>query len=126
MKYTVDHDRYRGFCVISVSGEHRRPEDSITLQKLASDIRTKDGCNRFLFDMREADIKGDGIKTFKTGVAPEEKGLDRNFAIALVYSGSMKEHKFMENVLVNRGYNVRVFDHLDTAVEWLTPTGDNT
>jgi hypothetical protein len=126
MKYTIDRASNRGFCVIRVSGEHRRPDDSITLQKLASDIRSKDGCNRFLFDMSQADIKGEGIETFKVGVAPVEKGLDRNFTIALVYSGSLKEHKFMENVLVNRGYKVRVFDNVDAAIEWLTPTENNT
>jgi hypothetical protein len=125
MKYIIDRDTNRGFCEVSVSGDLRRPDDSIALQKIALDVRSQKRCNRFLFDMSQAVIKGGLIKAYEVGVAPDEKGLDRNFTIALVYSGDMEEHIFMENVLVNRGYSVRVFDNVNAAIEWLTPTGDN-
>lgn len=41
--------------------------------------------------------------------------------IALVYSGDLTDHGFMENVAVNRGYRLKVFDQIDKAIEWLKP-----
>ena len=41
MKYTVEHDRSSGYCLVRVSGEHKRPEDSLTLQGLAQKIRSE-------------------------------------------------------------------------------------
>jgi hypothetical protein len=126
MRYTINHDINKGVCVVTVSGELKRPDDSIRLQELAYNFRSKKGCKRFLFDMSQANIIGQGYDTFQVGVAPVEKGADRSFAIALVYSGNMQEHEFMENVLVNRGFNVRVFDNINVAFEWLAPKLDNT
>ena len=41
--------------------------------------------------------------------------------IALLFAGDMEDHKFMENVAYNRGYQVRVFDNRDQAMAWLIP-----
>jgi len=125
MKYTIEHDIDKGFCLVNVSGELRRPQDSIDLQNVAVEIRSQNGCNRFLYDMSDATIKGSGIKTFEVGVAPLEKGFETDYTIGLVYSGKMDDHMFMENVLVNRGYRVRVFDNVHSAVEWLSSSKDN-
>ena len=126
MKYDVDHCADSGICIVTVSGEHKRPEDSKILQQVALDYCTKQQCSRFLFDMRKAKVTGTTMDVYETGMEPIVQKFDRSrFKIALAYSGDMTDHKFMETVLVNRGYNVRVFDDYDNALSWLTDDGEN-
>ena len=116
MKYNVKYNKETGICFVQVTGIVRRPEDSIKLQKVALKYTNKSGYSRFLFDMRRAKIISDTMKTFKTGIAPQIHGLrlHGNKAV-LVYSGDIIEHKFMETVLVNRGYDIRVTDNIEEA-----------
>ena len=46
--------------------------------------------------------------------------------IALLYADHLADHKFLEDVAVNRGYLLRVFDQMDKALEWLTSKEENT
>ena len=121
MKFSVEHNDSDGICIVSVHGEHKRPADTILLQNLAQDIRHEKGCVKFIYDMREASITGTISDTFKTGLRPGKEGFERDFRIALVYSEILEDHKFMEDVLVNRGYQVRTFNDIDKAIIWLKP-----
>jgi hypothetical protein len=42
-----------------------------------------------------------------------------DYAVAPVYTGEMREHRFMELVAMNRGYRLKVFDNLDEGLHWL-------
>ena len=126
MKYTAEFDETSGICTVRVTGRHKRPDDSFVLQQFARDFGNDQGCQRFLFDMTRANIAARTIDTFLTGTVPfDSDHVQRQQKIALVYSSHMADHRFMENVAVNRGYDLRVFDQIDRAVEWLTPTEDN-
>ena len=121
MEYTFEHDKDEDVCVVRVSGQHRRPEDSIVLQRFARDFGAENKCFRFLFDMREATISGSTVDIYQAGVQPDVDRFPREkYRIALVYSGDTADHKFMEDVVVNRGYILRVFDDYDQARLWLT------
>ncbi len=120
MEYTTEFDEAKGICTVHVTGIHKRPEDSLALQQLARDFGDKRGCQRFLFDMTKAEIISRAIDTFETGTVPGDPD-DRQTKqkIALVYSGNIADHKFLEDVAVNRGYNVRIFGDTDQARDWL-------
>ena len=120
MEYTIKHNEDLGSFMVTVCGEHRRPDDSIVLQELARNTRSESGCSRFLFDMREATIIGSTLDIFCTGTNPVEQKFEHDFRIALVYSGNMHDHNFMENVVVNRGYVLRVFPDIEEATSWLS------
>jgi hypothetical protein len=70
--------------------------------------------------MRQANFIGQGYKTYQVGVAPVERNANRRVVIALVHSGNMKEPQFLEDVLLNRGFNARVFNNINVAFDWLT------
>ncbi len=121
MEYAVEHDEDRGVCIVRVSGELRRPQDSKVLQEFACDFWARYECSRFLFDMREATVIGSTMDTYRTGARPDADGVPRGQSkTALVYSGDLAEHKFLETVVSNRGYMLRVFDDFDEALKWLT------
>jgi len=126
MEYTVDFNEAKEICIVHVAGRHKRPEDSQVLQKLARDLGNEHGCQKFLFDMRQAEIIGGTLETYTTGTVPVD--IDHTQVrqmIALVFVGDLTDHRFMETVAVNRGYQVRVFDSMDDAFEWLDPKENN-
>jgi len=120
MEYSIEHNEPEGICIVRVSGDHKRPDDSRVLQEVAREIRSETGCNRFLYDMRKAIVSGSTMDTFETGVTPLKEKFERDFRIALVYSGNLDDHRFMENIVVNRGYVLRVFSEIEEATLWLT------
>ena len=120
MDYTTEFDETSGICIVKVTGQHKRPQDSMVLQQLARKISEQLGCHKFLFDMRESEIIADALDTYETGKVPGD--LDHTQLrqkVALVYSGDLSTHKFLEDVAVNRGYQLRVFGNMDAALEWL-------
>jgi len=126
MEYTVEFDEANEICTVHVTGKHKRPEDSLALQKLARDIGDEQGCQQFLFDMTQAEIIASTMDTFVTGTVPidtDHRQLQQR--IALVYSGDLSDHRFMETVAVNRGYQLRVFDKMDEALDWIRPKKNN-
>ena len=127
MEYTTEFDEASGICIVRVTGVHRRPDDSIVLQQFAREFGKDRGCFRFLFDMTQAEIIGGFMDTFDTATVPTDPDRKQTEQrIALVYSGDLSDHKFMEVVALSRGYRLRVFDQIDRAIEWLKPTEDNT
>ena len=122
MKHTTEFDTESGICTVFVTGILKRPDDSIKLQRFAREFGSKNNCNLFLFDLRKAEINGSLLDTYTAATVPED--VDKSQVkqkIALVYNDKItEEEKFLENVAVNRGYNLRVFNQLEEAMKWLT------
>lgn len=72
--------------------------------------------------MSEAEIiLGETMDNFKVGTIPADTDQkSKHFKIALLYSGKLNDHVFMENVARNRGYNLRVFNNKEEAMNWLS------
>ena len=109
MKYNIKYNKKTGICLVEVSGNVRRPEDSMKLQKVALEHRIKQGYSRFLFDMRRAKIISSTLKTFETGIAAQTQGLKQY------------DYNTEIQVFINRGYNVHVTNNIEEAIEWLSP-----
>lgn len=120
MEYTTRHETDRGICAVAVTGTVQRPHDSVTLQQYARDFGSEHDCRRFLFDLTRAQIVGSTTDSFQAGTVPADADRSqRAQAIALVYAPGTGDQTFMETVAVNRGYNVRVFNDIHEAREWL-------
>lgn len=123
MKFTHVFDESSGVCTITVTGDVKRPDDSQILQQFAFEFDKKKGCRKFMFDMTKAEITGGIMEAYNTGTFQADTNHKQIWQkMALVYAEVTDEHKFMETVAVNRGYNIRVFDQfdVDTAIRWLT------
>ena len=121
MQYSIQHDKQSDICTVQVTGQNRRPDDSLELQQFAIKYQKDTGCFRFLFDMTEAIIIGNTTDAYNTGITPQRLGVEAYgpHRIALVYSDDLSKHKFMEEVLNSHGYNVRIFDDMTAATDWL-------
>lgn len=124
MEYRYDFDQSSGICTVFVSGKHKRPDDSVILQQFAREFGNEHGCSRFLIDMTNAEIIGDFMDTFKTGTVPNDPDYEQiKQKVALLYTRITEDSKFLEDVAVNRGYHIKVFDQLEKAISWLKNTG---
>jgi len=120
MEYSYEFDPASGICLVRVTGRHKRPEDSFILQEFARKLGKEHDCQKFLFDMRLAEIIGGTMETYETGTVPVDVDHTQHTQkIALLYEGILSEHKFLETVATNRWYQLRVFNNLDHAMHWL-------
>jgi len=120
MEYYIKHNKSTKVCTVTVKGTHKRPEDSYTLQNLAKEIGVSKGCHRFCFDMRDAQITGTLTDIFEAGQIPFDKDHQQHLQrISLLFSELTEDNQFLENVAVNRGYQVRVFEDHEKLMVWL-------
>lgn len=122
MEYTAEFDEINLICTVRVTGQHKRPKDSIVLQQFAHDFGEEYDCKRFLFDFTQAQTIGGTMDAYDAGTVPvdtDHKLIRTKFA--LLFNGDLADHKFMEDVAVNRGYMVRVFNDCNQAIAWLMP-----
>ena len=124
MHYTTDFDATRGLCTVRISGKLTRPKDNATLQLLAVDCHRQHGCRLFLFDAREAKVTSGTLEAFEAG-APKGKVADtlRLIRAAVVHRELGPDERFYETVAYNRGFQLRMFDSIAKAMDWLTSSG---
>ena len=120
MKYNSEFDSYNNICRVLVDGTIYGPKDADELKQFARDYFAEQGCRHFLFDMKQTDINIGTMGAFEIGAPQGEIAQAlRPLAVAAVVQEITTELSFFENVAVNRGFMVHVFDDIDKAIEWL-------
>lgn len=120
MEYNYDLDKTRSICTVHVTGEFHSPKDSVALQWATLRISSEHKCRLFLYDLTKAKVITGVAQAFETANPQGElaEGL-RNLKGAVLYSRLTDHELFFENVAVNRGFTIKVFDDFDGAIEWL-------
>jgi hypothetical protein len=72
------------------------------------------GYRRVLVDVRKQTDLPDTLTLFDFGA-----GLPNSIAFAVLCELHLEDHRFIENVAINRGLAVKDFDSEQNAVEWL-------
>lgn len=120
MKYTSKFDKKKNICIIHVTGEYHRYKESEELKRFTINFSSEHGCSRFLINMTQAKIIESTFQTFKAA-QPQKDIFYKLLKLktAFLYNTITTEETFLENVAVNRGLQVKVFDVFDKAIEWL-------
>ena len=127
MRYTPEFDSTNGICIIRVTGEYQRPQDSDIMKHIAIDIFTKQGYRLFLIDLTQAKVMSSTMSTFFAANPKGELAEKlRKIRTAFVRRELTADDHFYENVAINRGFQLHAFDTLDKAVEWLKQTAAST
>jgi len=120
--YTVDYafDADRNVLVVRTRGALPTSEWAGISERATREGETH-GCNRFLFDHREARFK---LRFADLWSLPRNAGrfrLPDGARIALVIGHPLgKEKDFIEAFNRNRGFDLKVFDNEEAAVFWLS------
>ena len=78
---------------------------------------------RLLFDLREADYRHYYTGAIRHAEEGPALGIEQRFRIAFLGAGDEPMLKYIEDVAVNRGYNVKAFADEPEAVAWLQGAG---
>lgn len=120
MHYTSGLNRSTGICTVHVTGQYRRPGDSDELKRFAVDFSKEHGCRLFLIDLTQAEVLSGTIDTYNAanpqGAIAESL---RKFRTAFVRRELTEDDCLYENVARNRGFQLRAFDSIEKAKEWL-------
>lgn len=102
----------------NVSGLYEFTSNTQLLEKLVQEL-SKHQSKKCLIDYRSADVILNVTVSFNRPNKFKELGIDNNTKGAVVFKKLTKESLFYENVCQNRGWNMRVFDNYETAMDWL-------
>jgi len=119
MDVDVGYDEATAICTIRVTGWMIGRDATKDYFSSALPTLEKHACSRVLFDMRGAEWQPDTGIFFHLGAEPEAWGWKRTYKAAAVYRRITNDERFLENVAVNRGYMLRVFEDEDEAIAWL-------
>lgn len=78
------------------------------------------GCSRVLVDQRKVGVELSVLEIFSRPMELERLGFDRAMRVAHVFPKLHWERfAFLENVMLNRGYQIRIFRDEAAALTWL-------
>lgn len=123
MPHTLSYNASLQIIEIKIEGAYYWNEAMQVLHETINMIKAKD-CFLIRTDLREADIRistaqqFDAPQIFKEAFTAE--GINaNNVKRAVVTKKITEDHKFAENVAVNRLQQVRIFENMDAAKTWL-------
>lgn len=123
MTHTVSYNLELSVIEVYVYGDFRFSEGREILQKTI-DILKQSNCRHVVQDIRKANLKFSLVELFMVPKSIQDaltrEGLSfqahRWSVVANDYSSNLK---FVENVVNNRGYTMKVFTDFDKALKWL-------
>jgi hypothetical protein len=117
MPYTIRYDEELGYIIVTVEGQL----DLSVLESLASDVAKaveKHSCRRIFNDLRRARLKSI-VDTYYMPKVMERSGIALSCKRAFVVREVTSDFNFFETVFVNQGHQVKMFDRIDKAKQWL-------
>ena len=126
MDYNIQVMEDQGFINVITAGEWvKEKDDSLVREIMETVLRT--GIRKVLLDMRELHFDFPLFTIFQRAQDLREQRMEYNtfsMKVALVYSAKDEKTKddfsFFETTAQNRGLPYRVFQQMETALEWLT------
>jgi len=121
MKYASEFDPEHGICVIRVTGNFHRLDDSDTIRNFIVRCCAERKCCQFLIDLTRATLIGGTLEIyqavdFRDKVAESLRTIIR---AAFVRTPLTADDRFYETMAYNRGYHLKAHDSVEKAVEWL-------
>jgi hypothetical protein len=95
------------------------PELAGEISGAAAVIMNEKKCVRLLNDLREGQIPSSTVKLWSISNTVQQSGLSRQIRRAVLVKTISPKLQFLQNTMTNRGHQMRIFDDLGAAREWL-------
>ena len=118
MEYQVEYDRRKKIVVTRVAGELTTEEAKKIIKKQVK-LAREHHCEAFMSDFRDTVLRTSTVDIYYTPKAYEEAGLVNYHRRAFVIRNQQGDYDFLETVLRNAGWNVKMFTDADKAIDWL-------
>jgi hypothetical protein len=101
---------YRGVVEYGATTEMLREVGQLAAQRQMKQV---------LFDIRDADYRNYFVETIRHAQEGSALGIDKGFRIAFVGAEGNPMLQYIEDVSVNRGFQVKTFTEESAALAWL-------
>ncbi|MBS4034291.1 MAG: STAS/SEC14 domain-containing protein [Ignavibacterium sp.] len=119
MKYTVSVSNDRKYIIVFIDGP-MTTELALKAGKQANRLAGENKLSSMLYDLRKSRNVQNGFKNYEFGYKDVGLvGFDKSMKIALLTDQDDHSHDLIETVMVNNGYNVRIFSNQKEAIDWL-------
>lgn len=119
MKYTVSLSSDKKYVIVFVVGP-MTTELALIVGKEANALATEFNIFAYLYDLRKSRNVQSSLRNYEFGYKEmESAGLNKLGQIALLTDLEDQSHDFIETILKNNGYNVRIFKNEEEAIAWL-------
>ena len=118
MPWTLTHLKEKGIILVQSTGTYQLSGLS-EMVKTVSEKFQEFNCNKCLIDHRKADVSLKTVPSYHRPKLYNEAGFGSNQKGAILFKEITDEHRFFEDTIRNQGWNLRVFDDHDAAMEWL-------
>lgn len=122
MEYELDYQAVPGIVLVNFNRNMTKTFALEVVNEAMIFAKQKD-CDQFLFDLSQVDNEEDAFGQYAFAREMGLLGFKKTFQLAVFVGEKMTEHKFVETVLVNRGFWVKFFVDKDDARSWLISRG---
>jgi hypothetical protein len=123
MTFNVESKQKEGYVLVEHSGI-LRPDDIPAATLEAMDATAANKLDRVFVDLTGVTNTLSTLDLFSAHAAlPQHAGLPRPRGAILVRKDQHTDGRFIEDVMVNRGLPVKVFDDREAALRWLVKGG---
>lgn len=119
MQREIEYLKDKDIVLITTSGTYILAEEVETLRRLMAKL-TECNCNKCLFDHRKTHVIAKTLESYDRSRLYQEIVSNRTIRAAIVLRELHADYQFYETTVRNRGWDVKIFDAYDTAMEWLT------
>jgi hypothetical protein len=117
-EWKIEYLAVENYLLLTSQGSMDVPSANAMVQALV-EAAEKYQCRNHLIDHRATTFAFKFTDYYERPAVNAKLGITRLFRTAMIFSKLTNETIFMENVFRNRGYNMRHFDDLDEALNWL-------
>lgn len=120
MKWTITPNENKKIITVTTEGELQKVDLNAMLGDIIKNATILHIMN-IIIDHRKATFAISMVDTFERPYHFQEAGVPRTSKIALIFSTTENsEYKFFETIFVNRGFQVKLFDNIQDAENWIS------
>ncbi len=119
MEYSVSLSPDRKYIIVFVEGP-MTTEIALIVGKEAVILAEENNIECYLYDLRKSRNIQSGFKNYEFGYKDVGiAGFSKDSCIALLTDPGDHSHDLIETVMINNGFNVKIFNDEKSAVDWL-------
>jgi hypothetical protein len=118
MRFDLSYDEVNDIIIGNLTGNYHAPTFKSFSLEMAL-IAQKHNCYNLLTNVIKLDIKPTMFETFFIPEITNEAGIQRTVKRAVLLDCTFIDYEFLKTVETNNGHNIKMFETMDKAIEWL-------
>jgi hypothetical protein len=118
MSWTIEYNSDLKIVLVK-SGGIWTPEQDMDMLEALRKSSDEHKCLSLLIDHRGCTMDFGFMSIYNRPEVYEKLQFPKDVKAALIFNKIVDDNLFFENVCVNRGFNVKIFDNYDLAMKWL-------